>query len=80
MKRQSWGLYTIALAILVVGLVALGVPASTLLFAAFLLACPLMMMFMMGGMHGGHGTAGQDREPGGPTSERDDHEPTAGRR
>jgi len=80
MKRQPWGLYAIALAILVVGLVALGVPASTLLFAAFLLVCPLMMMFMMGGMHGGHGTAGQDREPGGPTSAHDDHEPTAGRR
>lgn len=80
MRRQPWGLYAIALAILVVGLVALGVPASTLLFAALLLTCPLMMMFMMGGMHGGHGATGQDRDPGGPTSERHDHEPTAGRR
>jgi hypothetical protein len=53
MRRQPWGLYAIAAAILVVGLIALGVPANTLLFAAFLLTCPLMMIFMMGGMHGG---------------------------
>jgi hypothetical protein len=49
------------------------------------LVCPLMMMFMMGGMHGGHGAAGQDRETGGSASERHDHErrdhePTPGRR
>jgi hypothetical protein len=80
MKRQPWGLYAIALAILVVGLVALGVPASTLLYGALVLACPLMMMTMMGGMHGGANT---NREPGhepdrGPAS--DDHTPTAGRR
>jgi hypothetical protein len=57
MKRQPWGLYAIALAILIVGLVALGVPASTLLFVALILACPLMMLFMMRGMHGGGTTA-----------------------
>jgi hypothetical protein len=56
MKRQPWGLYAIAAAIVVVGLIAVGVPANTLLFGAFLLVCPLMMMVMMGGMHGGHGT------------------------
>jgi hypothetical protein len=51
MKRQPLGLYAIALAVLVVGLIALGIPASTLLFGAFVLGCPLMMMFMMSGMH-----------------------------
>jgi hypothetical protein len=56
MRRQPWGLYAITTAILVVGLIALGVPASALLFAAFLLPCSLMMIFMMGGMRGGHGT------------------------
>jgi hypothetical protein len=78
-KRQPWGLYAVALVILVVGLVALGVPASTLLFAALVLACPLMMIFMMGGMHGGHGGAGQDREPTRLDSDRHDHESTPGR-
>jgi hypothetical protein len=57
MKRQQLPLYAIAAATLVVGLVALGVPASTLLYGALALACPLMMMFMMGGMHGGHDPA-----------------------
>lgn len=80
MRRQPWGLYAIALAILVVGLVALGVPAQTLLLGAFVLTCPLMMMFMMGGMHGGHGAAGHDREPGSPASDGHDHQPTTGQR
>ena len=35
MRHQQWRLYAIALAVLVVGLVALGVPASTLLVAAW---------------------------------------------
>ena len=78
MRRQPRGLYAIALAILVVGLVALGVPASTLLFAALALACPLMMIFMMGGMHGGHGDTSTDHDHHSPAS--DDHTPTAGRR
>jgi Protein of unknown function (DUF2933) len=75
MKRQPWGLYAIALAILVVGLAALGVPASTLLVAALALTCPLMMIFMMRGMHGGQEShSGVD-----PTT--DDHKkPTADRR
>jgi hypothetical protein len=69
MRRQPWGLYAIALPILVVGLVAVGVPAYTLLFAGLALACPLMMMFMMRGMHSGHDHADDH-----------DHTPTAGRR
>jgi hypothetical protein len=52
MKRQQWGLYAVVLAILVVGLVWAGVPASTLLIAALVLVCPVMMFFMMRGMHG----------------------------
>jgi hypothetical protein len=72
MKRQPWGLYAIALAILVVGLVALGVPASTLLFAGLVLVCPLMMMFMMHGMHGGHSGHGH--------TDNHDHTPEADRR
>lgn len=63
MKRQPWGLYAIAVAILVVGLVAVGVPAQTLLFAALVLACPLMMLTMHGGaVHGGHPATRDDRD------------------
>ena len=53
MKRHPWGLYAIALAALIVGLVAIGVPASTLLVAALVLTCPLIMLAMMRSMHGG---------------------------
>jgi hypothetical protein len=52
-------MYAIALAVLVVGLVWAGVPAQTLLFAALILVCPLMMLVMMRGMHGG-GEHGHD--------------------
>jgi hypothetical protein len=58
MKRQHLPLYAIAAAILIVGLVALGVPANTLLVGALALACPLMMVFMMRGMHGGDTASG----------------------
>jgi hypothetical protein len=38
------------------GLVWAGVPASTLLIAALVLVCPLMMLFMHGsGSNAGHG-------------------------
>jgi cytochrome b561 len=63
-KRQHLGLYAIALAILIAGLALAGVPLQTMLFGLFVLACPLMMMFMMGG-HGGVG--GSDKQ------ERDHH-------
>ena len=75
MRRQPWGLYAVAAAILVVGLVAFGVPANTLLFGAFVLVCPLMMMFMMGGMHGGHGSADPDAEQHARTPEDHDQDP-----
>ena len=29
-----------------------------------ILACPLMMIFMMRGMHGGHDMGAQDKDPG----------------
>lgn len=60
MKRYHFGLYAIALAILIVGLAFVGVPVQTMLFGLFVLACPLMMMFMMSGHGGGHG--GSDQE------------------
>ncbi|WP_088961421.1 DUF2933 domain-containing protein [Micromonospora purpureochromogenes] len=54
MRRQRLPLYAIALAIVVVGALAVGVPAKSLAFGLLALACPLMMLFMHGG-HGGHG-------------------------
>lgn len=54
MRRQHLGWYAIALAIVIVGLGFAGVPLTTTLLGLLVLACPLMMMFMMGG-HGGHG-------------------------
>ena len=43
---------------------------SNYLFVLFLLACPLMMIFMMRGMHGGHGDNADNADNG--------HEQTAG--
>jgi len=57
MQRQHLPLYAIALAILLVGLAFAGMPVQTILLGLLVLACPLMMMFMMGG-HGGHGGQG----------------------
>lgn len=71
MKRQHLPLYAIALAILIVGLSFAGVPVQALLLGLVLLACPLMMMFMMSGGHG-HGS---DHHP----SDTDEHRDSAGR-
>ena len=70
MKLQHLGLYAIALAILIVGLAFAGVPLQTMLFGLLVLACPLMMIFMMGG-HGGHGGHG-----GGSNEQQHDHHTT----
>lgn len=76
MNRQNLPLYAIAAAILVVGLVALGVPASTLLYGAFVLVCPVMMMVMMRGMHGGHDQATHQTRRDETADEPDGHRPT----
>lgn len=55
MKREQMPIYVLAVALLVVGLAVYGVPLGNLAFLLLALACPLMMIFMMGGMHGGHG-------------------------
>jgi Flp pilus assembly protein TadB len=67
MKRPQWGLYAVAFAILVVGLVWAGVPASTLLIVGLVLLCPLMMLVMMRGMHSRE--SGQDNRPAPPAGE-----------
>ena len=63
MKRPQLPLYALALAVLIVGLAAVGVPVRTLVVSLAALACPLMMVFMMGGMHGhGHGRPDQSTD------------------
>ena len=62
MKRQHVPMYALALALVVVGALAAGVPGNSLLFGLVLLACPLMMLFMHGG-HGGHGGDGAAQKP-----------------
>ncbi|WP_433319896.1 DUF2933 domain-containing protein [Micromonospora chersina] len=65
--RRHLPLYAIALAILIVGALALGVPARSVGFGLFALACPLMMLFMHGG-HDGHSGHGEEPPSRGPTS------------
>jgi Protein of unknown function (DUF2933) len=79
MKRQQWPMYVLALAVLIVGLAAVGVPVTTLLFGLIVLACPLMMMFMMGGMRGGGDDSDPDRPGASPEQGHDEH-PVSGPR
>lgn len=53
MKSPNWGLFAIAAAIAFVGALWAGVPLAGLAPLLIVLACPLMMIFMMKGMHGG---------------------------
>ena len=75
MKREQFPLYAIAAVVLVGGLTFAGVPPIFLL----LLACPLMMIFMMRGMD--HGASGHDHGDSGPSTQQDrrDHHGTSGR-
>jgi len=54
MKERNYGFYALAVAVLVVGALWLGLPASTLGLLAIVVVCPLMMLIMMKGMHGGN--------------------------
>ncbi|MCX5613284.1 MULTISPECIES: DUF2933 domain-containing protein [unclassified Streptomyces] len=65
-NNKNYGLYVIALAIALVGSLALGVPIGTLAVLLIALACPLMMFFMMRGMD--HDDSAEKRDP-------HDHEP-----
>jgi len=85
MRRQQWGQYAVALAMLVVGLAWAGVPVSSLLIAGLVLVCPLMMLAMMRGMHGGDMSGGDSHmtradDPNGRNGEQSTELPGAGRR
>ncbi len=62
MKNKNLGLYAVALAIVVVGALWAGVPVGTLALFGLFLACPLMMFFMMRGMHGGANEGGDHHD------------------
>ena len=51
-KTSNYGLYAVAAAVLVVGVAAFEVPLGSLAIIGLVLACPLMMIFMMRGMRG----------------------------
>jgi hypothetical protein len=70
MNRRHLPLCAIALAVGIVGALAVGVPPSTVMIGLLVLACPLMMLFMHGGHGGGQGSS--DTRP----SVNDDHDRT----
>jgi len=51
MKTSNYGLFAVAVAIAFVGALSVGVPLAGVASLLILLACPLMMIFMMKGMH-----------------------------
>ena len=75
MRRQHLPMYAIALAIVIVGALAAGVPATTIVFGLVALACPLMMLFM----HGGHGHGSHDRAEPPPSARRSTEDQTTKR-
>jgi hypothetical protein len=57
--KNNYGLYALAVAIIIVGALAFGLPLANLLWVGVVLACPLMMFFMMRGMGGGGSGSGR---------------------
>lgn len=78
MKGRQLPIYALALAVLLVGLAALGVPLSGVVIVLLALACPLMMFIMMRAMSdgGGHGRGGRPSDS--PDRHHDEH-PASGR-
>ncbi|MCZ4102834.1 MULTISPECIES: DUF2933 domain-containing protein [Streptomyces] len=76
-NTRNYGLYAIAVAIAVVGALALGVPLGNLALPLIVLACPLMMFFMMRGMNSGDDIQRRGRGHNDAPKDRDlhDHKP-----
>ncbi|MFC4463572.1 DUF2933 domain-containing protein [Streptomyces xiangluensis] len=52
MNQRNYGMYALAAAIVVVGALIAGASLESFVWLALVAACPLMMFFMMRGMHG----------------------------
>ncbi|MFI2368101.1 DUF2933 domain-containing protein [Streptomyces sp. NPDC018833] len=59
--KRNYGMYALAAAIVVVGALIVGASLESLVWLALVAACPLMMFFMMRGMHGQGMHGGQDQ-------------------
>ena len=64
MQHSKWFPYLVLAAAGTTGLVVLGFPLVALLPFVFILACPLMMVVMMKGMGGMHGSTEDHRGHG----------------
>ncbi|MBC7269366.1 MAG: DUF2933 domain-containing protein [Streptomyces sp.] len=65
--KHNYGMYAVAAAIVVVGALFVGASPESLVWLALVAVCPLMMFFMMRGMHGqgmhgGHDQRRDDRD------------------
>ncbi|GLW47483.1 hypothetical protein Stsp02_31450 [Streptomyces sp. NBRC 14336] len=59
--KRNYGMYTLAAAIVVVGALIVGASLESFVWLALVAACPLMMFFMMRGMHGQNMQGGPDQ-------------------
>ena len=73
MHRQQMKYLAVAAGALIVGLLAAGTSLQAVLPFLLLLACPLMMIFMMRGM-GAHGSHGDDGARHNGTADDHNHE------
>ena len=60
MQHHRTARYCVALALVAAVALALGAPVGRLLPLALALACPLMMVLMMKGMHGAHRASNEE--------------------
>ncbi|MFF5209561.1 DUF2933 domain-containing protein [Streptosporangium sp. NPDC000396] len=74
LTKNAYGLYALALGVAVVGALAFGVSAEALILLAIVAACPLMMLFMMHGMHDGHSGRGRHIGQADPPHEHEPHQ------
>ncbi|MFF7647523.1 DUF2933 domain-containing protein [Streptomyces canus] len=59
--KRNYGMYALAAAIVVVGVLIAGASLQSFVWLALVAACPLMMFFMMRGMHGQDAHGGHER-------------------